>query len=92
MFISAGLGEILLNLDSRYFAESENWLQKAIDANVRNGMNFRLGLDYAFYGEYYRRIEDRAQAKNKIGKAIEILQECGADWWAEKYQKELAEL
>jgi len=86
------MGEILLNLDSRHFTESETWIQKAIDANARNGMSFRLGLDYAFYGEYYRRIEDRAQAKNKIGKAIEILQECGANWWAEKYQKELAEL
>ena len=86
------MGEILLNLDSSHFAESEKWLQKAIDANARNGMNFRLGMDYALYGEYYRRKGDRIQEQNKIGKAIEILRECGADWWAEKYQRELTEL
>jgi hypothetical protein len=55
-------------------------------------MNYRLGMDYAFYGDYFRRKGDRIKARNKIDKAIEILRECGADGWAEKYQKELSEL
>ena len=86
------MAEILLNLGSDHFSESEIWIQKAIDANTRNGMNFMLGMDYALYGDYFKRKGDSIKARNKIGKAIEILLECGADWWAEKYQKELAEL
>jgi len=86
------MAEILLNLGIDHFSESEKWIQKAIDANTRNGMNFILGMDYALYGDYFKRTGDSIKARNKIGKAIEILRECGADWWAEKYQKELAEL
>jgi len=34
---------------------------------------------------HYNRI-----AKENLNKAIEILKECGADGWVEKYEKELA--
>jgi hypothetical protein len=40
----------------------------------------------------FKRKEDRSKAKENIAKAIEILKECGADGWVEKYEKELAEL
>jgi hypothetical protein len=35
---------------------------------------------------------DRQKAKENMNKAIEILKECGADGWVEKYEKELAAL
>ena len=31
-------------------------------------------------------------AVEKLGKAIDIFKECGADGWVEKYEKEIAEL
>ena len=86
------MAEILLNLGDDHFSESEKWIQKAIDADTRNGMNYRLGMDYALYGDYFRRKGDSIKAQNEIGRAIETLQECGADGWVEKYKKELAEL
>jgi len=30
----------------------------------------------------------QSQRQEKLGKATEILRECGADGWAEKYEKE----
>jgi len=47
-------------------------------------------LDHALYGEFFTRQGNRTQAKKEIGEAIEILNECGADGWVEKYEKELA--
>jgi hypothetical protein len=49
-------------------------------------------MDHALYGEYFKRQGDRSNAQEQFGKAIEILRECGADGWVEKYEKELASL
>ncbi len=40
--------------------------------------------------DVFKRKGDRLQAQENFGKAIEILKECGADGWVEKYKKELA--
>ena len=66
--------------------------KKAIEADDRNGMMWHLGRDYAFYAELFKRKGDLAKAQEKLNKAIGILQECGADGWVEKYEKDLAEL
>ena len=55
-------------------------------------MMFYLGQDHALYAELFKRKGDLAKAGEKLNKAIEILQECGADGWVEKYGKDLAEL
>jgi len=70
--------------------EAEHWIQKAIEADQRNGMMFHLGKDYALYADLFKRKGDRPKAQENLGKAIEILKECGADGWVEKYEKELA--
>ncbi len=35
---------------------------------------------------------DRVKAQGSLGKAIDILRQCGADGWVEKYERELAVL
>ena len=45
-----------------------------------------------FYAELFKRKGDRSKAKELLGKAIELLKECGADRWVEKYEKELVAL
>jgi hypothetical protein len=40
----------------------------------------------------YKRKGDQSQAAENMGKAIEILSECGADGWVKKYEKELTAL
>ena len=86
------LGGILLDLGGRHIPEAEQWMRKAIEADSRNGMRFNLGLDHALYAEYFNGEGDRANAQEELGKATEILRECGADGWVAKYEKELVAL
>jgi class 3 adenylate cyclase/tetratricopeptide (TPR) repeat protein len=91
-WIQGYIGEILLNIDDKHMSEAENWIQKAIEANQKNRTMFRLGRDYALYADLFKRKGDKLKAQENLGKAIEILKECGADGWVEKYEKELAKL
>ena len=56
------------------------------------GMDYWLARTYAVYSELYSKEGDQTNAKENLNKAIEILKECGADGWVEKYEKELAAL
>jgi len=84
------IAEVLLNLDDHHISEAEDWIKKAIEADSRNDMRWHLGRDCALYAELFKRKGDQPKAKENLGKAIEILKECGADGWVEKYEKELA--
>jgi len=86
------MGEILLNIDDQHIFEAEEWIKKAIESDSSNGMRWNLGRNYALYAELFKRKGDLSKAKEKLGKAIEIMTECGADGWVEKYEKELASL
>ena len=86
------LSAVLLNIDSRHFPESEDMINKAIEADTGNGMRFHLGMDFVQYGELCRRKGDLTMAKEKLSKAIEILKECGADGWVKRCEEELARL
>ena len=81
-----------MKIDDRHLFEADHWIQKAIEADQRNRMMSNLGQDYALYAELFKRKGDRLKAQENLGKAIEILKECGADGWVEKYEKELAKL
>jgi len=86
------IGEILLNIDDQHMSEAEHWIQKAIEADLKNRTMLNLGKDYALYAELFKRKGDRLKAQENLGKAIEIFKECGADGWVERYEKELARL
>jgi len=86
------IGEILLNIDDQHMPEAEDWIQKAIEEDKRNGMMFNLGKDYALFAELLKRKGDKSKAKENQLKAIEIFKECGADGWMKKAENELAAL
>jgi predicted ATPase/class 3 adenylate cyclase len=81
------IGQIRLN--DKHISETGDWIKRAIEADKRNGMLWHLGRDYALYADLFKRKGDRSKAKKNLSKAIEILKECGADGWVEKYEKEL---
>ena len=85
-----GIGEILLNIDDQHSAEAEVWIKKAVNTHTCNGQMWHLGKDYALYAGLLGRKGDQSKAKETLIKAIEIFKECGADRWAEKYEKELS--
>ncbi len=86
------MAEILMNANPSYFSKSEDWIIKAISADAKNKMRWHLGLDYAFYAEFFKKKGDLAQAKEKLGKAIELMRDIGADGWVKSYEEELARL
>ena len=73
------IGEILLNMADHPIDEAEDWIQRASEADKRNGTMWELGMDYRLYADVWKRKGDLAAAKEHLGKAIEILKECGAD-------------
>jgi hypothetical protein len=86
------IAEILLNLDNPEISKAEQWIQKAIGADQRNGTMFFLGKAHALYANLFKRKGSRGDAVEQLGKAIEILKECGADEFVRKYEGELAKL
>jgi tetratricopeptide (TPR) repeat protein len=86
------LGDIFRHIDDIHAPEAEQWYCRAIEAGEKNGNVADIGSTYASYAELFKRKGDRLKAKENLGKAIEILKECGADGWVEKYEKELAAL
>ena len=90
--VRRSIAEILLNMDDQHTSDAKDWIEKAIEADTKNGTMFFLGMDYAFYSELFRRKSDLSKARENLNKAIEIFKECGADGWMEKYEAELATL
>jgi tetratricopeptide (TPR) repeat protein len=86
------LAEILMTIKEDSISEVETWVLKAIEADKRNNMMWHLGKDYALYAELFKRRGDKLKAQENLGKAIEILKECGADGWVTKAEKDLATL
>lgn len=86
------LGLILLNIDDQNIPEAQTWIEKAIDADKRNGMLFRLGDDYTAYAELFERKGDISRVSEALGKARDLYPDCGAEGWAEICEKKLAEL
>jgi tetratricopeptide (TPR) repeat protein len=84
------LGEVYLIDNDQNMAKAEACISKAIEADEQNKTMWHLGKDYALYADLFKRKGDLPKARVHLGKAIEILKECGADGWVEKYEKELA--
>ena len=86
------MGEITMYLENDALSESENWILKAIEADQRNGMRWRLARDYALFAKLFKRKGRKTKARENFGKAIELMKDCGADGWVEKYEKEMSTL
>ncbi len=53
-------------------------------------MMWHLAMDYALYGEMFKRKSGQSKGRKNLNKSIKIFKKCGADGWVEKYEKELA--
>jgi class 3 adenylate cyclase/tetratricopeptide (TPR) repeat protein len=84
--------EVLLQLSIERISEAETLAMKAINADEKNGLLFELGRDYQWYAKLLKRKGDESSAQENLSRALDIFNECGADGWVEKYEKELAAL
>ena len=83
--------DLLLNIDL-HKNRVEKWINRIIETDKKNNFKFSLGQDYALYAELYKRHSNQSKTIEHLSNAVEIFKECGADGWAEKYEKELARL
>ena len=86
------IGEMLLSVDEPDFEETENWILNATETDEQNDVKWHLACDYALYAEFFKRKGDPLKVREKLGKAIELFKECGADGWVERYEKEMSTL
>ncbi|MBP1698112.1 MAG: adenylate/guanylate cyclase family protein [Deltaproteobacteria bacterium] len=91
-FMASSIGEVMLYLDDDHMSDAEVWIQKAIDANTKNGTHWQLARDHALYADWFNKKGDAYRAKEHLTKAIDIFKECGADGWVTRTEKTLAVL
>ncbi|MFC1895377.1 hypothetical protein ACFL0Q_01775 [Thermodesulfobacteriota bacterium] len=86
------VARILLTIGGAHLSDAEVWINAATEIHERNGMRWYLAQDYAVYSELFKRKGEQSKAKENLTKAIEIMNECGADGWVTRYEEELARL
>lgn len=89
-WILSCIGAVLMNLGEFNFPDAEIWIGKAIEQDQRNGTRFFLAKDYALYASLLNQKGDRPKAREQLGRAVDIMKECGADGWVDKAKWELA--
>ena len=77
------LSETLINMGNENHKEAEELIQKAIQTDIRNGMNFSLGQDYRIYSQLLVKSGDPDKASIYYKKAEETFKQCGADQYLE---------
>jgi tetratricopeptide (TPR) repeat protein len=86
----ATIARTLIMCGKDRWAEAESLLNDAIAADERIGTRWSLAQDHAALSELHHKKDDLASAKHHLSRAIEIMQECGADGWVQRYQKALS--
>ena len=79
-------------MGEKYMSEAEDWLKGAIETHRQDDMMWYLARDFTLYADLQKRKGDMPKAKENLIKAIEIFEECGADGWVKKTEKELEAL
>ena len=83
------ISEILLHLDRNLIPEAQEWAERAIELDGKNGMRLLLARDYALAARILQERGDRAKSRDSYGQAIRIFQECGADGYWRKTGREI---
>ena len=91
-YIYRCVADILMTQSEKSSSEVEKYIKQSIKINTSNNMQFNLAKDYAFYAELLKQKGDNPKAQEYTNKAIKTFNECGADGWVEKYEKQLSEL
>jgi tetratricopeptide (TPR) repeat protein len=86
----ASIARTLIMSDPESWEETESLLNDAIAADEKYGTRWSLAQDHAALSELHIKRGDRSSARSHLNSAIEIMQECGADGWVEKYRAALS--
>jgi hypothetical protein len=84
------IAEIYMNIDDQHMAEAEAWIKRAIGFNTKHDTKWELARDHALYADWFKKKGDMSKAREHLTTAIGLFNECGADGWVEKYERDLA--
>ena len=91
-FMARYIAEILLKLYEAHLHNAENWIEKAVEADKRNGAIWLLGCDYELLAELSMHKEDRRGIKENLEKAIATFRRCGAEGRLKEVERKLTAL
>ncbi len=93
-YLPKGLTEKILSQRDRIEGERKQVTVTFCDMERYTALSEKLGSEglCTKNGESYKRQGDRIKAQENFGKAIDILRDCGAHSWVEKYERELASM
>jgi class 3 adenylate cyclase/tetratricopeptide (TPR) repeat protein len=83
------LGMTLSHCEKGTMEEAQNAIGKAIEADTCNGTRWSLAMDYMAYADLLEKNQTGAEARDNLGKALEVFEECGADGWAAEVKRRL---
>ncbi|NQU65295.1 MAG: AAA family ATPase, partial [SAR324 cluster bacterium] len=83
--LELNIGEVLYHIGDHHLSEAEVWINKAIETNKKEGSKLDLWRSYILYSQFYQKQNKLSQAREQMINAIEIMKECGADGWVERY-------
>jgi class 3 adenylate cyclase/tetratricopeptide (TPR) repeat protein len=86
------LADIVCQASGHDAGQAESRYGQAMALAEELGMRPLLAHCHRGLGMLYGRTGGKDRAREQYGKAIDILRQCGADGWVEKYEKELASL
>ncbi len=73
----------------RGFADADDHLQRALQAQATIGHPFELGRTLLVTGELHRRMRRQKSARELLGQALTVFESLGAEPWAAKVIREL---
>jgi len=81
-----------LYTDAGQFEKAQQYINKAQALFQEMEMTYWTGRTHALLSRYHQKQNNPPQAREHLQEAIEIMKEMEASGWAERYEKELAEL
>ena len=83
------IAKVLIKTEPPQYDDAEVWIKRSIATNEKYGTKTFSWKPYVVYSEFFQRRNNLPQASEQMTKAIDIMKECGADGWVDRYEKEL---
>jgi hypothetical protein len=78
------VSNILIYGNRGALADAQYAVERAIEADVRNGVKWSLAMDHATYANILSKRKLSKESQENLEKAKDIFQKCGAEGWAKR--------
>jgi tetratricopeptide (TPR) repeat protein len=78
------VSNILIYGDGGALADAQYAIERAIEADARNGTKWSLAMDHATYAYILGKGQHLRESQENLDKATDIFRKCGAEGWAQR--------